>query len=158
MYISIVLLLMVVCPVLWICADRFVYHSAAPTMVLVGKWFVFWAGGIRLCSGGLTQLFRPRFTSERIFDITGSEALPFIRELGIANIATGSVCVLSLYKPAFEFPMAIVAAIFYSLAAIRHLTDSNRTRHQNAAMITDALVSLVLIAYVAHTIFEPGFR
>jgi hypothetical protein len=157
-FIAIVLFLMFVCPIASICADRFVLHSSLPIMLLVGKWFVFWVGGIRLGAAGLRQFFQPRFTAEKIFGITANEPLPFIRELGAANIATGVAGVLSLYKPAFVFPMAIVAAIFFGLAGARHLTDSTRTQIQNVVMITDIVVSLVLIAYVGSVLLGSAGR
>jgi hypothetical protein len=158
MFIFVVLLLMLVCPIASICADQFVLHSSAPIMLLVGKWFVFWVGGIRLGTAGLRQFFQPRFTAEKIFGMTGNDPLPFIRELGAANIATGTVCVLSVYKPAFVFPMAIVVAIFAGLAGIRHLIDRNRMRTRNVVMVTDILVSLVLIAYVGRVVFGSAAR
>jgi len=152
-FISIILVLMFVCPIVSVCADRFIFHSSALIMLLVGKWFVFWVGGVRLFGAGLRQLSTPRFTAEKIFGITGNGSLSFIRELGTANIATGTVCVLSLYKPAFVFPMAIVAAIFFGLAGARHVTDAHRTQTQNVVMVTDILVSLVLISYVGSVVF-----
>ena len=158
MFVSSVLLLMVVCPVLSLCAEHFIFHSSAPMMLLVGKWFVFWSG-VRLCGAGLRQFFQPQFTAEKIFGMASSgEPLPFIRELGIANIATGTVGVLSLFKPTFVFPMAITAAIFYGLAGTRHLTDAHRTQKQNIVMMTDIFVALVLIVFVGSVVFGSAVR
>jgi hypothetical protein len=43
--------------------------------------------------------------------MTGDEALPIVRELGVANIAIGVVGLLSLAAPSFRLPTAIAAAM-----------------------------------------------
>ncbi len=149
MYLLIVILLMLVLPAGSIYVEHSYLHSTAPTMLLVGKWFVFWSAGVRLFLAGLRQFFQPRFTSEQIFDIKSDDALPFVRELGVANFAAGVVGVASLAKPSFILPAAISAAIFYGVAGIRHVVDSDRTRNENIAMISDLFIALVLAAYIA---------
>jgi hypothetical protein len=146
-----VLLLMLALPVLSICLEHFL-HTSTSLVILVGKWFVFWAAGVRLFLAGMKQFFQPRFTAEKIFGISGNDALPFVRELGVANFATGTVGILSLLKPSFVLPIAIAAAIFYGVAGVRHATDERRNPNQNLAMITDLLASIIFIAYVASVI------
>jgi hypothetical protein len=152
MYAVMVLLSMVVLPILSIGNEHYILHSPAPLMLLVGKWFVFWSAGIRTCGAGLRQLFQPRFTVEEILGIPSDDALPFVRELGIANFATGTVGVLSIWQPSFVLPIAIIAAIFFGIAGIRHLTDKRRGQKQNLALVTDLFVSLVLIGYIAYAV------
>jgi hypothetical protein len=54
------------------------------------KYFIGWAIGVRLLIAGLRQSIRPEFTAEQIFALSDSrESLPFIRELGFANICMG---------------------------------------------------------------------
>jgi hypothetical protein len=149
MYLLIVLLLMLVLPVGSICVEHSYLHSTAPLMMSVGKWFVFWSAGVRLFLAGLRQFFQPRFTSEQIFGIKSDDALPFVRELGVANFATGTVGIASLGNPGFTLPLAIIAAIFYGIAGIRHVADGGRTRNENIAMVSDLFISLILAAYVA---------
>ncbi len=149
MYLLIVLLLMLVLPIGSICVEHSYLHSAAPPMLLVGKWFVFWSAGVRLFLAGLRQFFQPRFTSEQIFGIKSDDALPLVRELGIANFATGVVGITSLAKPSFTLPVAISAFIFYGIAGIRHVAESDRTRNENVAMTSDLFISLILAAYIA---------
>jgi hypothetical protein len=146
-----VLLLMLALPVLSICFEHFLHASTSPA-TLVGKWFVFWAAGVRLFLGGMKQFFQPRFTAEKIFGISGNDVLPFVRELGVADFATGAVGILSLFKTSFVVPMAIAAAIFYGVAGLRHATEERRNRNQNLAMATDLLASIIFIAYVASVI------
>jgi hypothetical protein len=149
MYLVTVLLLMFVLPILSVTLDHFFFYPHASLLWLVGKWFVFWAGGVRLFSARLRQFFQPTFTVEQIFGIRSNDALPFVRELGAANFAVGTVAILSLFKPNFVMPMAIVAGLFYGIAGLRHATDKHRTWNQNLVMVTDLLVFLVLALYVA---------
>jgi hypothetical protein len=143
---------MVVLPICSVGNEHYILHSPAPLMLLVGKWFVFWSAGIRLSSAGLWQFFRPRFTSEGIFGIRSDDPLPFVRELGVANFATGTVGVLSIARPSFILPIAIAAAIFFGIAGIRHATDKHRSPKQNLAMVTGLFVSLVLIGYITYSV------
>jgi hypothetical protein len=148
MYFLIVLLLMLVLPVGSIYAEHSL-HGAAPLVLLMGKWFVFWSAGVRLFLAGLRQFFQPRFTAEEIFGIKSDDALPLVRELGVANFATGVVGIASLFKPSFVLPVAIASAIFYGIAGIRHVAESNRNRNENVAMISDLFVFAIFGAYVA---------
>jgi len=153
MYFLTVLLVMIVLPVLSIASERYFYHSSAPLLLLTGKWFVFWGAGVRLFGAGVRQLFQPRFTVEKIFGLSNDDTLPIVRELGIANLATGGVGILSLSKPSFVLPVAIAGALFYGLAGIRHATDKGRNLNQNLAMVTDLFTSAVLIIYARYSFF-----
>ena len=148
MYLLIVLLLMLVLPAGSIYVERSYLHSTAPTMLLVGKWFVFWSAGVRLFLAGVRQFLQPRFTSEQIFGIKSDDALPLVRELGVANFAAGVIGIISLAKPSFTLPVAISATIFYGIAGIRHVAESNRNRNENVAMISDLFIALILAAYI----------
>ena len=149
MYFLIVLLFMLVLPVGSIYLEHSYLHSATPLMLLIGKWFVFWSAGVRLFLAGLRQFFQPRFTAEEIFGIKSDDALPFVRELGAANFATGVVGIASFAKPTFVLPVAIAATIFYGIAGIRHVAEGDRTRNENVAMISDLFITLILAAYIA---------
>jgi len=147
-YLLIVFLLMIAFPIIGIGVDHFHFRSTLPLMSLVGKWFVFWCAGIRLFSAGLRQFLQPRFTTEQIFHTRSEDALPFVRELGAANLGTGIVGIASLAKPGFILPAAIAATVFYGVAGIRHARDMGRTHNQNIAMISDLFVSMVLATYI----------
>ena len=149
MYLVSVLLLMVVIPAFSIAADFF--RGSAPLMFLVGKWFVFWAAGVRLLLAGLRQFFQPRFTSEKIFGINSDDPLPIVRELGVANFSTGVVGYISLWRPTFVLPVAIIAAIFYGVAGFRHAMQKHRNANENVAMITDIFAALVFCAFLVFT-------
>ena len=152
MYVVGVILLMVAAPLFSIGNDRYIHHVSTPPILLAGKWFVFWSGGIRLASAGLLQLFRPRFTAAGIFGIQSDDPLPFVQELGCANLATGAAGIMSIARPEFVLPIAIVSAIFYGIAGGRHIADRHRSPRQNLVLATDWFVSLVLIGYIAQAV------
>jgi hypothetical protein len=147
MYLAVVFLTMFALPVGSIVIEHSLLHSVAPVMALVGKWFVFWAAGVRLALAGLRQYFEPRFTAEQIFGIKGDGPLPLVRELGIANFATGIVGILSLMRPDFVAPVALAATIFYGVAGFRHAVEPERNAKETIAMASDLFAFLVLGAY-----------
>jgi uncharacterized protein DUF6790 len=147
MYLAVVFLTMFALPVGSILVEHSLLHSAAPVMALVGKWFVFWATGVRLALAGLRQYFEPRFTAEEIFGVRNDGALPFVRELGIANFAIGTVGVLSLLRPDFVAPVALAATIFYGAVGFRHAAQPGRNAKETIAMASDLFAFLVLGAY-----------
>jgi hypothetical protein len=154
MYFAFVVLTMFALPVGATVVEHSLFHSVAPVMSLVGKWFVFWAAGVRLAIAGLRQYFEPGFTAEQIFGIKGDDSLPLVRELGIANLATGTVGILSLLRPDFVLPVAIAAAIFYGVAGVRHAAERTRNAKENVAMASDLLAFLVLAAYSVFTLSQ----
>ena len=157
MYVVSVVLLMFVLPAGSVWAEHSYFHSAAPLILLVGKWFVFWGAGARLTLAGIRQNLQPRFTSEHIFGIKGDDPLPFVRELGVANLAMGIVGLLSYFRPDFVLPVAIAAAIFYGIAGIRHVMHGAHTFNEWIAMISDLLISLVYLAFIAWAVWGVAF-
>jgi hypothetical protein len=154
MYFVTVTLLTFVLPVASILLDHAMSATAVAWFALIGKWFVFWSAGVRLILAGLRQFFQPGFTARDIFGLRSDDALPIVRELGIANFGTGIVGALALAKPTFVLPVAISAAIFYGIAGVRHALDTERTLNQTVAMVTDLFVCLALLTYLgsaAHT-------
>ncbi len=153
MYFAIVSFLMLAGPVGSVVIEHTFIHAAAPGMALIGKWFVFWAVGVRLALAGLRQYFEPRFTAEQIFEIHGDEALPLVRELGIANFAAGMVGILSLLRPDFILPSALAAAVYYGLAGFRHALQPTRNAKEIFAMATDFIALAVLGAYSVYALW-----
>ena len=147
MYLASVLLFMALFPAGSIAVDHLYFHGAAPLLPLTGKWFVFWAAGVRLFLAGLRQLFQPKFTAQQIFDVSSDDILPVVRELGVANLATGTAGVVSLAEPSFVLPVAVIAAIFYGIAGLRHALAPKRNRNENIAMISDLGVFVIFAAY-----------
>jgi hypothetical protein len=131
------------------------YSPDASLMWLAGKWFVFWAVGVRLVLAGARQVLQPAFTAQEIFHIESSQALPLMRELGIANFATGVVGLMSLYAPTFILPVAISAGIFYGVAGVRHVAERGRSRNESVAMASDLFIFVVLAAFVGASFLTP---
>ena len=148
MYVAIVALTMFILPVVSIVIGH-ALDPAAPWLLLIGRWFVFWSVGVRLTLAGVRQYLEPAFTAKEIFHMSGDEALPIVRELGAANVATGVVGLLSLAAPSFTLPVAIAAAIFYGVAGFRHALERGRSRNETVAMASDLFLFVVLAAFVA---------
>jgi hypothetical protein len=149
MYIAMVVLLILILPIASIVLDAFTHHEGMIHVSLVGKWFVFWAVGMRLLSAGLRQIVQPRYTAQTILGIQSTDAALLVRELGFANTAIGVAGVGSLFFPAWILPLAVIGAIFYGLAGINHVMHKMRNSLQNVAMTSDLFVSLVLLAFLA---------
>ena len=79
------------------------------------------------------------------------EALPLVRELGFANLATAAVGLLSLNNRDFVLPAAISACIFYGVAGLRHAFETGRSRNATIAMASDIFIGLVLAVYIIGT-------
>jgi hypothetical protein len=148
MYVLIVIALMLALPLISIVAQIFsTDHGAlqsASNLVVVAKWYVFWAVGVRLSLAGLRQIIQPRYTAETLLGFKGSDALFFVRELGFANVAMGSVAIASLFAPSWVTPAAMLGAIYYGLAGIIHCFHKNRNRLENVALVSDLFAAVVL--------------
>jgi uncharacterized protein DUF6790 len=139
---------MLVFPVASIGLQAVLAEHGVVSMLLVSRWFVFWAVGVRLLLAGLRQIVQPRYTAEKILGITGQDSLLLVRELGFANVAMGSAGVLSLWYPQWVLPMSIIGSIFYGLAGINHAMDTHRNALQMVAMVSDLFAAAVLAACV----------
>lgn len=147
MYLAIVLLTMLILPVGSMLAEH--WYAGSSLILVAGKWFVFWGLGVRLGLAGIRQYVQPSFTAREIFEISGTDALPLIRELGVANFCSGVVSLLSLWRPTFILPMAIIGAIYYGVAGIRHLIDGHRNAKRTIAMVSDLYFAVVLTLIIA---------
>jgi hypothetical protein len=68
MYFAAVVMLMLVLPLASAAVEAVLLVVPDP-MFLIGKWFTFWAVGVRLFLAGLMQVFRPQFTARSISDL-----------------------------------------------------------------------------------------
>jgi len=148
MYLTIVVLLMFVFPVAFTLRDQSSIHDLPSLVLVAGKWFVFWSVGVRLATAGLRQLLMPAFTARQIFKTESPEVLPFVSELGVANLSLGAVGVLSGWRPSFVLPVALSGSLFYAVAGLRHTRDARRSFHQNVAMVSDLFLAAVLVPFV----------
>ena len=154
MYYAMIVLLMGALPI----ASIFVEHAIgnAGWLVLAGRWFVFWASGVRLLIAGVRQIANPAFTARDIFDITTPGAEKVVTELGFANTAMGLVSIASILRPDFVLPAAIVTGLYYALAGGLHLRSPHRNRNENWAMVSDLGIFVVLAAYAVASFMLGG--
>lgn len=145
MYIPMVIGLMLVFPITSIVFDAFMQNHGVLQAAVVGKWFVFWAVGVRLLLAGLRQIFQPRFTAEIILGVRDPGATFIVRELGFANTAIGVAGVGSLFLAGWNLPLAVIGTIFYGLAGLNHVRHKGRSTLQNVAMISDLFAAAVLL-------------
>lgn len=152
MYYLMIILLMAVLPIASIIIEHLV--DSADTLLLAGKWFVFWAGGVRLTMAGVRQIANPAFTAKTIFDIEDAGAQKIVIELGFANLAMGLVSLASLLRADWVLPAAIVTGLYYGLAGVKHVFNANRNRIENWATVSDLLIFVVLAAYAVLTLLR----
>jgi hypothetical protein len=156
MYYASVLLLTLILPLGSVYVDQAMLHNTLPLLLLVGKWFAFWAGGVRLFIAGIRQNLQPRFTAETIFGMSSDDPLPFIRELGMANIAMGTVGIVAGFVADFVLPAAIASGLYYAQAGIGHALHGGRNARRTLAMVSDLFVAAALLAYVGWAIWSYG--
>ena len=148
MYYIIIAALMLGLPVLSIVSDAGA-ATAVALMPLVGKWFVFWAVGVRLSLAGLRQIVQPRYTAKQILGIEGDDVLLVVRELGFANLSIGVLGLASLMAAAWVVPAALAGGLFYGLAGVNHARQPHRNRLENVAMVSDLFAATVLLGFCA---------
>jgi hypothetical protein len=153
MYLASIFLLMLVLPAAGVIVEALWFGTAADIMLLVGKWFVFWAVGVRLFIAGVRQVAQPQFTAESIFEIKDRAAFGIVRELGFANLSTGTLGLASLAVPAWVVPAAIVGGLFYGLAAAGHAFRGKRNFKEQTALISDIFAFVVLAVFVVSSGF-----
>jgi hypothetical protein len=148
MYYIIVIATTLALPIGAALAESFALHSATSLILLLGKWYVFFAVGVRLFLAGLRQTFTPGFTLKEIFEIDAPEASHIVQELGFANLSMGALGLLALLHPMLTLAGAITGGLYYGLAGLKHITKGKRNAMRTTAMLTDILVFAVLAAYV----------
>jgi hypothetical protein len=148
MYFIAVVLLLFVFPVASILAVAFTASGAVDPMLLVGRWFVFWAVGVRLFLGGIRQVLRPQLTAEDIFGLHEPAALPIVREVGFGNLSMGTLGLLTLAVSGFIVPAAIVGGLYYGLAGLGHVVRGGKNFAGYTALVSDLLIFAVLAVFV----------
>jgi Family of unknown function (DUF6790) len=148
MYVLSVLLLLFIVPAGCVLAEALI-RGAPDLLWLIGKWFTFWACGVRLIVAGLRQTFDPAFTAREIFRIDDPAAHPMVREIGFGNLAMGTLALASLAVMAWMTPGAIVGGLYYGLAGLGHALNKERNTKAQVALISDLWIFLLLAVFVA---------
>jgi hypothetical protein len=144
-YLGSVVLLMLVLPVISIIADR---GNAQNLIQLIGKWFVFWAIGIRLLLAGLRQISKPAFTLKEIFHINNTESQVIVRELGFANICFGITGILSIFISQWLPAAGFTGGLYMGIAGVYHIIKKPSGTNEVIAMVSDLFILLVLGVYL----------
>lgn len=89
MYIAIVVLTMFLLSSASVLIERAV-HPAAPSLLLVGRWFAFWGVGVRLGLAGVRHAFEP--------DRSLNENVAMVSDLGMAVVLAGFLAGVALQR------------------------------------------------------------
>jgi hypothetical protein len=143
-YLAIVVLLMLVLPL-----ASLLIETREPGLALVGKWWTFWAIGVRLFTAGLRQVAKPAFTAEVIFHATSADSHVVVRELGIANLCIGALGIASLWLPGWRPAAAFVGLLFFGAAGVLHAITRPAGGNEWVAMLSDLWVAAIAAIYLA---------
>ncbi len=146
MYYAMIVLLMGILPIASIAIEYARNGPASGLAFLTVKWFLFWGVGARLLVAGIRQVADPAFTARSIFHIADPKAFAVVRELGIWNLIIGGLAMACLLKPGWTVPIAIAGTLYFGAAGIGHIFEDARNTKENAAMISDLFVALVMAA------------
>jgi len=123
-------------------------HDLPLSLLLAGKWLIFWAIGVRLLIAGICQATKPAFTAQQIFHISGTDSYPVIRELGFANICMGIVAITSLFQSEWRMPAAVAGGLYFGLAGLLHVFKKPDSRNEMIALVSDLYLFIVIAAYI----------
>jgi hypothetical protein len=151
-YLLSVMAFMLFLPLLSISFDHFRNDQKA-IISLIGKWFVFWAIGVRLLTAGLRQAINPSFTAQNIFHITDKDGFVLVKELGYANICTGCLGIISLLIPTWRMPAAFTGGLFLGIAGINHIIKRPAGLNEAVAMISDLFIAIIMTMYILLSIY-----
>jgi hypothetical protein len=147
-YLIAVVALTLILPALSVFSESMMHGVRLTSLALIGKWFIFWAVGVRLFAAGLRQVINPAFTARDIFHIEDRSSHAVVRELGFANICFGAVGIISLFIPQWRLVSAFASGLFYGIAGINHLVKKPASSNEALALISDIFIFLVLLVYV----------
>ena len=150
MYFVQVILLLLIIPVASVTTEAVLSRHTVNIILLIGRWFAFWAVGVRLFIAGARQVVQPRFTAEEIFGIHEHASFAIVREVGFANLSMGLLGICSVIRIGWILPAALVGGLYYGLAGIGHIFQKGKNAKEYMAMISDGFVFLVLLAFVLH--------
>jgi hypothetical protein len=151
MYFVVVILLLFVFPMASVIAEATLSSNGASIIFLVGKWFAFWAVGVRLFIAGLRQVIQPGFTAKEIFGIQDTASFAIVREVGFANLSMGLLGICSVVRQGWIVPAALVGGLYYGLAGAGHIFHKNKNAKEYTAMISDGFVFVLLAVFVLHS-------
>ncbi len=118
------------------------------TWPIYWKWFIFWGVGIRLFFKGVKLASAPQFTGLSLSSFKNRESYLLLLELGFANMALGSMGILSVINDQWRLIAAIAGAIYFGLTDMLRLLKKPGSRHELAALLYNVLVFAGLVGYL----------
>lgn len=112
-------------------------------LIIIEKWFIFSAIGLRLSLAGISQLLRPEYTLKNIFNIDHPKSVVLVRELGIHNLLLGIPGLLIPLFPSLTIIVACLGGAFFLFAGILHIIKKPATQHEYIAMISDIFIAMI---------------
>ena len=124
------------------------FHGLVFITAMMGKWFIFYAVGVRLLLAGIRQIKNPDFTAKEIFHIESDAVLPIVRELGFANLCAGLVGIMALFIPQWRMVSAFSSGLYYCIAGLYHFIKKPAGINEQFALITDIIIFALLAIYL----------
>jgi hypothetical protein len=152
MYFAAVILLLFVFPAVSVVTQAVLSSDTVNVIFFIGRWFVFWAVGIRLFLAGVRQVIQPQFTAEEIFRIRDRSSFAIVRELGFANLSMGVLGICSVFRAGWIVPAAVVGGLYYGLAGIGHIFSKSKNAKEYMAMFSDGFAFVVLAGFVVKSL------
>ena len=147
MFYLLIFMLMFFLPISSIGIEYFAFHN--PNLVfLIGKWFVFWAIGIRVFTAASRQIIRPEFTAKDILGMDNKNDFIIVRELGFSNMAIGTIAIVSLFIQNWIPAAALAGCIFLGFAGINHIFRRPVNSMEWIVLSSDLFVSFVLAIFL----------
>ena len=146
LYLWVVLLFMLILPLVSILING--GYTDGISIALIGKWFVFWAIGVRLLTAGIRQVLKPEFTAKDIFHIDSKESFVIVKELGFANICFGLSGICSLFIPEWRTAAAFTGGLYMGIAGLQHIIKKPSTPNEWVAMVSDIFIFLLMAGYI----------
>jgi hypothetical protein len=112
------------------------------------KWFIFWGVGIRLFFKGVRLASTPQITGLSVSSFKNRESYLLLLELGFANMALGSMGILSVINDQWRLIAAIAGAVYFGLADMLRLLKKTGSRHELVALVYNVLVFAGLVVYL----------
>jgi len=142
------ILIMLVLPAASIVIEWISGYYDPDLILLIGKWFIFWAVGVRLFTAGLSQILRPAFTAGSIFHLKDKASFAIIRELGIANACGGMVAMISLFIDQWRIPAAFLGGLFLGIAGLQHVIRKPDNPNEQIPMISNIIIFIIMVVYL----------
>ncbi len=147
-YLTVVVLLMFVLPLVSVFIECSIGKTQLQLPALAGKWFIFWAIGVRLFSAGLKQVIDPSFTAGSIFHLKDKESFVLVKELGFANICMGVMGIMCVFNPQWRMVTAVGGGLFYGIAGINHIIKKPAGPNEWIALVSDNFIFLLMLGYI----------